>query len=71
LRHKGRYDFAASELVGEVRKRALGMMLGSEEFHAPPAETAFLHRKLIGSFLLCARINARVDMHRLVLRFLD
>jgi hypothetical protein len=47
------------------------MMLGTEEFHAPPAETAFLHRKLIGSFLLCARINARVDMHRLVLRFLD
>jgi predicted unusual protein kinase regulating ubiquinone biosynthesis (AarF/ABC1/UbiB family) len=71
LRHKGRFDFAASDLVSQVRNRALEMMLGSSEFHAPPAETAFLHRKLIGSFLLCARIHARVDMQSLVLRYLD
>jgi predicted unusual protein kinase regulating ubiquinone biosynthesis (AarF/ABC1/UbiB family) len=71
LRHKGRFDFAASDLVGNVRNRTLEMMLSSDEFHAPPAETAFLHRKLIGSFLLCARIGARVDMQKLVLGVLD
>jgi hypothetical protein len=32
----------------------------------PPPETVFLHRKLVGSFLLCARIGARVDAHALI-----
>jgi len=31
----------------------------------------FLHRKLVGSFLLCARIRARVDMRGLLEPFLD
>jgi hypothetical protein len=30
----------------------------------------FLHRKLVGSFLLLARIGARVDARSLVLPFL-
>jgi hypothetical protein len=31
----------------------------------------FLHRKLVGSFLLLARIGARVDARALVLPFLS
>lgn len=34
---------------------------------APPPETMFLHRKLVGSFLLLARIGAKVDARSLVL----
>ena len=37
---------------------------------SPPPETIFLHRKLVGSFLLLARIGARVDARALVLPFL-
>jgi predicted unusual protein kinase regulating ubiquinone biosynthesis (AarF/ABC1/UbiB family) len=66
LRHKGRYDFSASDLPLRVKK--LGYDLGMRGLiRAPPPETIFLHRKLVGSFLLLARIGARVDVRKLVL----
>jgi hypothetical protein len=37
---------------------------------APPPETIFLHRKLAGTFFLCARIGARVDTHALAAPYL-
>jgi hypothetical protein len=30
----------------------------------------FLHRKLIGTFLVCARLRSHVNVHALVRRFL-
>jgi hypothetical protein len=40
------------------------------EYRAPPPETMFLHRKLVGSFMLCSRIGARVDVQKLIRPFL-
>ena len=34
------------------------------------AETMFLHRKLVGSFMLCSRIGARVNVRKLIEPFL-
>jgi predicted unusual protein kinase regulating ubiquinone biosynthesis (AarF/ABC1/UbiB family) len=61
LRHAGPYDFAASDLPARVA--ALGIDLGLRQglLRAPPPETIFLHRKLVGSFLTLAHIKARVD----------
>jgi hypothetical protein len=71
LRQRGAYDFAASDLPS--RARALGFDLAWRRglLRAPPPETIFLHRKLVGSFLLLARIRARVDVRALVLPLLD
>jgi hypothetical protein len=30
----------------------------------------FLHRKLIGTFLICSRLRARVNVHAIIERFL-
>ena len=70
LRHRGRYDFSKSDLPSRVR--ALGFELAFRRglLRPPPPETIFLHRKLVGSFLLLARIGARVDARALVLPFL-
>jgi predicted unusual protein kinase regulating ubiquinone biosynthesis (AarF/ABC1/UbiB family) len=70
LRQPGRYDFPNSDLPSRVR--ALGMDLAFRRglLRPPPPETIFLHRKLVGSFLLLARIGARVDARALVLPFL-
>jgi len=70
LRHLGRYDFSKSDLPS--RERALGFELAFRRglLRPPPPETIFLHRKLVGSFLLLARIGARVDARALVLPFL-
>jgi len=40
------------------------------EYRVPPPETMFLHRKLVGSFMLCSRIGARVDVQKLLSPFL-
>jgi hypothetical protein len=36
----------------------------------PPPETMFLHRKLVGTFLICAKLRARINVHSLIERFL-
>jgi hypothetical protein len=71
LRQAGAYDFAGSDLPS--RARALGIDLGLRKglLRTPPAETLFLHRKLVGSFLTLAHIRARVDACALVLPLLD
>jgi len=71
LRHAGRYDFAKSDLPARVRDLGFDLAFRRGLARAPPPETIFLHRKLIGSFLLLARIGARVDARALVLQCLS
>jgi predicted unusual protein kinase regulating ubiquinone biosynthesis (AarF/ABC1/UbiB family) len=70
LRHRGRYDFAASGLAARARTLGIDLAFRRGLLRAPPAETMFLHRKLAGSFLLLARIGARIDARALVLPLL-
>ena len=63
---RGVYDFGRSRLAGRARDAGLDLMFRRGFLHAPPPETVFLHRKLVGSFLLCARIHARVDARSLL-----
>ncbi len=62
LRTRGLYDFADSDLSRRVRDNGMEVLL-RERLPRPPTESLFLHRKLAGSFLLCAHIGARVDGH--------
>jgi predicted unusual protein kinase regulating ubiquinone biosynthesis (AarF/ABC1/UbiB family) len=70
LRYRGPYDFAASGLAARARDLGLELAVRRRLLRAPPPETIFLHRKLAGSFLVLARIGARVNARRLVLPFL-
>jgi predicted unusual protein kinase regulating ubiquinone biosynthesis (AarF/ABC1/UbiB family) len=66
LRQRGAYDFGRSELARRARDAGLDLVLRRGFLRPPPAETVFLHRKLIGTFLLCAKIRARVDVRALI-----
>jgi predicted unusual protein kinase regulating ubiquinone biosynthesis (AarF/ABC1/UbiB family) len=66
LRRPGAYDFGRSTLPERVRDLGMDLAFRRGFLRAPPPETVFLHRKLVGSFLLCARIRARVDAHALI-----
>jgi nitroreductase len=70
LRHHGLYDFQRANLA--TRARALGFDIGMRHgyLRPPPPQTLFLHRKLVGSFLLCASLRARVDVRELILPYL-
>jgi predicted unusual protein kinase regulating ubiquinone biosynthesis (AarF/ABC1/UbiB family) len=65
-RQPGPYDFGRSDLA--VRLRDSSYVLGFEQGHwqAPPADLIFLHRKLAGLFLLCARLRAKVNVAALL-----
>jgi len=65
------YDFAASDVTVRARDAGLELAWKSKgQLRTPPPETVFLHRKLVGSFLTCARIRACVNVQRLILEFL-
>jgi len=65
LRHRGRYDFARSQLP--LKARDLGLDVAFRRgLPTPPPSTMFLHRKLVGTFMLCAMLRARVNVRALV-----
>jgi len=71
LRHEGVYDFGASGLAARAREAGFDLAFRRGFLRAPPPETIFLHRKLAGTFLLCARIRARIDTRALIVPYLD
>ena len=71
LRMDTEYDFGESDVAPRARDAGLELaMSNSRELRSPPPETVFLHRKLVGSFLLCGRIKARLNVQRLMKEFL-
>lgn len=70
LRQPGPYDFGRSDLPSRVRDLGFELALRQRLLRPPPPDTLFLHRKLVGSFLLLARLGAQVDAQALILPFL-
>jgi predicted unusual protein kinase regulating ubiquinone biosynthesis (AarF/ABC1/UbiB family) len=67
----GVYDFGTSDVFTRGREAGLEMFFEDlSEYQVPPPETMFLHRKLVGSFMLCSRIGSRVDVQKLISPFL-
>lgn len=62
LRHAGVYDFGASDLFSRVFEQGREQYLGEGFARTPPPDLLFLQRKFVGSFLLCTRLRARVDV---------
>ncbi len=64
------YDYGASDLPRRARAFGIDLAFKRGLLRIPPSDTMFLHRKLVGVFLLLARLNARVATGRLLLPFL-
>jgi len=62
LRHAGAYDFGASTLFGRMLAQGQAQFFDQGFSRTPPADLLFLQRKFIGTFLLCTRLRARVDL---------
>jgi predicted unusual protein kinase regulating ubiquinone biosynthesis (AarF/ABC1/UbiB family) len=67
--HRGTYDFAASGLISRARNLGMKAAFG-HGLRSPPPETMFLHRKLVGTFMICAKLHAHVNVHALIKGFL-
>ena len=69
-RAEGAYDFGTTDLVLRLRESSYAMGFEQGYWRAPPADLVFIHRKLAGLFLLCARLKARVDAGALLRPYL-
>lgn len=61
-RHEGPYGFAQSTLSQRLSEKLYQLRRGKGFQRIPPADVIFLHRKLAGIYLLCAKIGAQVDV---------
>ena len=65
LRHQGPYDFGASDLFERVYVRGRDLFFDGAFSRTPDPATLLLHRKFAGTFMLCRRLRARVDLSAL------
>ncbi|MDO8899806.1 MAG: AarF/ABC1/UbiB kinase family protein [Phenylobacterium sp.] len=74
LRHLGRpglFDFADRTFVEQVRQKAETIAADRAAWHAPPAETLFVQRKVSGMALLAIRLSARAPLRDMVAQMVD
>ena len=62
LRCDGPFDFANSHLGKEISEKGLALNSNSNEWHTPPVDALFIHRKLAGLYLIAAKLQAKVDL---------
>src|SRR5512147_447515 len=70
LRSGGVYDYGASDLPRRARELGVDLAFKRGLLRMPPSHTMFLHRKLVGVYLLLARLGARVPTGQLLHPFL-
>ena len=70
LRSDDVYDYGASDLPRRARELGVDLAFKRGLLRMPPSHTMFLHRKLVGVYLLLARLGARVPTGRLLRPFL-
>jgi predicted unusual protein kinase regulating ubiquinone biosynthesis (AarF/ABC1/UbiB family) len=62
LRQAGAYDFGASDLFARGFAQGQAQFFGEGYARTPPPDLMVLQRKFVGTFMLCARLRARVDL---------
>jgi hypothetical protein len=62
LRHPGAYDFGASDLFARSFEQGRAQFLGEGYARTPPPDLLFLQRKFVGTFMLCTRLRAQIDL---------
>ena len=71
LRQRGPYDFGQSDLLSRLSRLGQAQLRDAGVGSVPPEDLVFLQRKFIGTFLLCTRLRARVDVAALFAPVLD
>ena len=71
IRRDEAYDFGSSELPRQASGMAEEMQSFREFWEAPPVDAAYVHRKVVGLFMMASRISARVNVNALLRPWLE
>ena len=66
LNRPGAFDFGDRRFVGALRDEGMAVAADKASWHVPPADILFVQRKISGTALLAARLEARVDVRAMV-----
>ena len=70
LKAEGEFDFKNSELALKIKNAGLALSAQSQQWHTPPVDALFIHRKLAGLYLIAARLGAKIDVKTLFKHYL-
>ena len=71
LGYSGSYHFRRHELPQRLRDSGLALSFEKNYWHSPPVDAIFLHRKLIGLYMLATRLDCPIDVNRILLDRLE
>jgi hypothetical protein len=66
-----RFDFGDATILRRLREAGLQFADEREFWRLPPTDALFLQRKVGGTYLLAARLKARVDVKGLAARYVQ
>lgn len=70
LQFDGEYDFAASDVLMQLKDRAMEHAKQRDYFGTPPGDSIFMHRKIVGIYLFLCRVKAKLNLRKLLEEFL-
>jgi predicted unusual protein kinase regulating ubiquinone biosynthesis (AarF/ABC1/UbiB family) len=70
LNRPGPFDFADRGFVAALRDEGVEVAADRATWHVPPADLLFIQRKISGTALLAAHLQARVDVRTIVEQYL-
>lgn len=62
----GKFDFGNHDLSRIVRDRGMQLAMDKSNWHIPPIDTLFVQRKIGGMFMLASRLNAIIDVRKIM-----
>lgn len=62
LQCQDEYDFAHTNLAYRIKDAGQMIHNRQDQWHTPPVDAIFIHRKLAGLYLLAAKLNAKVNV---------
>ena len=71
LHRPGPFDFGDRRFVGALRDQGMEVAADKATWHVPPTDILFVQRKISGTALLAAQLEARVDVRALARQALN
>ncbi|RJE77565.1 ubiquinol-cytochrome C reductase [Pseudoalteromonas sp. MSK9-3] len=71
LQYDGVYDFSTSSLAQRIQHAGQSINNRKDQWHTPPVDALFIHRKLAGLYLLAAKLEAKVNVAALFKPYLS
>ncbi|REL26509.1 AarF/ABC1/UbiB kinase family protein [Thalassotalea euphylliae] len=65
------YDFATSNLAQRIKNQGMNIQRQKDQWHTPPVDAIFIHRKLAGIYLLATKLAAKVNVKALFIPHLE